>query len=103
MLTMNGIANWHSLICTMAIIAIGCTMLLSSSPANALADFKENAGIASGLYTATTFGAGALTSALFTKLVDSTNLTQVSLVYALNAAFALIIFAVNKTVKQDAK
>lgn len=101
MFAMSGVDAWYSLIGPMVIIAIGCTILLSSSPANALAEFKENAGIASGLYTATTFGAGALISALFTKLVDNTDLTQVSLVYALFAAFALVVFSLNKTVKQD--
>ncbi len=99
MFAMSGIAAWYSLIGPMVIIAIGCTMLLSSCPANALADFKENAGVASGLYTATTFGAGALISALFTKLIDSIDLSQVSLVYALFALFALVIFSFNKTVK----
>ena len=101
MFAMSGVDAWYSLIGPMVIIAIGCTILLSSSPANALAEFKENAGIASGLYTATTFGAGALISALFTKLIDNTDLTQVSLVYALFAAFALVVFSLNKTVKQD--
>jgi predicted MFS family arabinose efflux permease len=101
MLAMSGVDAWYSLIGPMVIIAIGCTILLSSSPANALAEFKENAGIASGLYTATTFGAGALISALFTKLIDNTDLTQVSLVYALFAAFGLVVFSMNKTVKQD--
>ncbi len=101
MFAMSGVDAWYSLIGPMVIIAIGCTILLSSSPANALAEFKENAGIASGLYTATTFGAGALISALFTKLIDNTDLTQVSLVYALFAAFALVVFSMNKTVKQD--
>lgn len=101
MLAMSGVDAWYSLIGPMVIIAIGCTILLSSSPANALAEFKENAGIASGLYTATTFGAGALISALFTKLIDNTDLTQVSLVYALFAAFGLVVFSLNKTVKQD--
>ena len=101
MFAMSGVDAWYSLIGPMVIIAIGCTILLSSSPANALAEFKENAGIASGLYTATTFGAGALISALFTKLIDNTDLTQVSLVYALFSAFALVVFSLNKTVKQD--
>ena len=101
MFAMSGVDAWYSLIGPMVIIAVGCTILLSSSPANALAEFKENAGIASGLYTATTFGAGALISALFTKLIDNTDLTQVSLVYALFAAFALVVFSLNKTVKQD--
>lgn len=100
MFAMSDIAAWYSLIGPMVIIAVGCTILLSSSPANALADFKENAGVASGLYTATTFGAGALISGLFTKLIDSTDLSQVSLVYALAALFALVIFSINKTVKQ---
>jgi MFS family permease len=101
MFAMSGVDAWYSLIGPMVIIAIGYTILLSSSPANALAEFKENAGIASGLYTATTFGAGALISALFTKLIDNTDLTQVSLVYALFSAFALVVFSMNKTVKQD--
>jgi cyanate permease len=101
MLAMSGVDTWYSLIGPMVIIAIGCTILLSSSPANALAEFKENVGIASGLYTATTFGAGALISVLFTKLIDNTDLTQVSLVYALFTAFGLVVFSMNKTVKQD--
>ncbi|EHR4992223.1 MFS transporter [Vibrio parahaemolyticus] len=96
---MSDIQAWYSLIGPMVIIAIGCTMLLCSCPANALADFKENAGVASGLYTATTFGAGALISALFSHLIDSTDLSQVSLVYALFALFALAVFSINKTVK----
>ncbi|GAK21942.1 putative multidrug resistance protein [Vibrio sp. JCM 19052] len=99
MFVMSGIQAWYSLIGPMVIIAIGCTMLLCSCPANALADFKENAGVASGLYTATTFGAGALISALFTHVIDSTDLSQVSLVYALFALFALAVFSINKTVK----
>ncbi|MET2901285.1 MFS transporter [Vibrio rotiferianus] len=99
MFVMSSIQAWYSLIGPMVIIAIGCTMLLCSCPANALADFKENAGVASGLYTATTFGAGALISALFTHLIDSTDLSQVSLVYALFALFALAVFSINKTVK----
>ncbi|WP_234497669.1 MFS transporter [Vibrio maritimus] len=99
MFVMSGIEMWYSLILPMVIIATGCTILLSSSPANALADFKENAGTASGLYTATTFGAGALISALFTKLIDSTDLTQVALVYGLTALIALLALALNKTVQ----
>ncbi|WP_447475201.1 MFS transporter [Vibrio harveyi] len=99
MFVMSGIQAWYSLIGPMVIIAIGCTMLLCSCPANALADFKENAGVASGLYTPTTFGAGALISALFTHVIDSTDLSQVSLVYALFALFALAVFSINKTVK----
>ncbi|WP_029789386.1 MULTISPECIES: MFS transporter [Vibrio] len=99
MFVMSGIQAWYSLIGPMVIIAIGCTMLLCSCPANALADFKENAGVASGLYTATTFGAGALISALFTHVIDSTDLSQVSLVYALFALFALAVFSIKKTVK----
>ena len=103
MFAMSGVSTWYSLIMPMIIVAAGCTLLLSSSPANALADFKENAGIASGLYTATTFGAGALISSLFTQLVDSTDLAQVSAVYALSALLALVVFIVNKTIKLDSK
>ncbi|MBC7002302.1 MFS transporter [Photobacterium sp. BZF1] len=103
MFAMSGIHAWYSLIMPMVIVAVGCTILLSSSPANALADFKENAGAASGLYTATTFGVGALVSALFTKLIDSTDLTQVALVYGLSAVLALVVFALSKTLNEDVK
>ncbi|GAM76209.1 hypothetical protein JCM19241_507 [Vibrio ishigakensis] len=99
MFLMSGIAHWYSLIAPMVIIAFGCTMLLSSSPANALAELKENAGVASGLYTATTFGMGAVISALVAKFVDSADLSQVSLVYTLFALFALVVFFFNKSMK----
>lgn len=95
------ILSWYSLIVPMVFIATGCTILLSSCPAHALADFKENAGVASGLYTATTFGVGALISGVFTKLVDSTDLTQVAMVYTLTSIFALAVYSRNKTIKQD--
>ncbi|PSW13159.1 hypothetical protein C9J01_09870 [Photobacterium rosenbergii] len=101
MFAMSGIHAWYSLIMPMVIVAVGCTILLSSSPANALADFKENAGAASGLYTATTFGVGALVSALFTKLVDSTDLVQVAMVYGVSALLALAVFTINKTLRAD--
>ncbi|MBY5946865.1 MFS transporter [Photobacterium rosenbergii] len=101
MFAMSGIHAWYSLIMPMVIVAVGCTILLSSSPANALADFKENAGAASGLYTATTFGVGALVSALFTKLVDSTDLVQVAMVYGVSAMLALAVFTINKTLRAD--
>ncbi|WED23801.1 MFS transporter [Vibrio sp. JC009] len=100
MFSLSNILAWYSLILPLVIVATGCTILMSSSPAKALADFKESAGIASGLYTATTFGAGALLATLFAMLADSTDLTQVALVYTLSGLFALAIFALNKTVRR---
>lgn len=98
MFALSHILAWYSLVFPLVIVATGCTILMSSSPAKALADFKESAGIASGLYTATTFGAGALLATLFATFADSTNLAQVATVYTLTSLFALVIFAVNKTV-----
>ncbi|GAM56445.1 putative multidrug resistance protein [Vibrio ishigakensis] len=100
MFLMSGIAQWYSLIVPMVIIAFGCTMLLSSSPANALAELKESAGVASGLYTATTFGMGAVISALVANFVDSADLSQVSLVYTLFALLALVVFFFNESMKK---
>jgi len=103
MLVLSGIQAWYMYIVPMAIIAIGNTLLCSCSPASALADFKETAGVASGIYTALTFGAAAVIATVLTNLIDSTNLSHVSWVYIATSVLALVAYSVNKTLKADAK
>jgi len=95
--------TWYAFILPMVLIAIGCTILLSCCPANALVDFRHIAGVASGLYTSATFGLGSLISAVFINLLDSADLSRVSMVYTLCAAFALVVLVCNKTIGQDSE
>ena len=101
MFAMSGLNTWYALIAPMAIVAMGCTMLLGACPAKALADFKENAGVASGLYTATTLGVGSMIAGGFVKLVDSQTLPYVALVFVGVSIFALIWLMTSSVIKQD--
>jgi MFS family permease len=101
MYLMSKTYTWYAFIAPMTPIAVGCTILLSCCPANALADFKHISGIASGLYTSITFGMGALVSSVFVNLVDSGDLTRVSLVYLVCAVTALVFNLFNTTISKD--
>ena len=98
MLLFSSMNAWYAFIGPMVLVAMGCTFILSNCPANALADFKQNAGVASGLYTAINFGGGAAIAGILVKLIDSTDLATVSLVYTLLPLFTLIFLVLNKTI-----
>lgn len=99
MLAFSNVGQWYTYIIPMAVIAVGNTLLCSCSPANALSDFKQLAGVASGLYTAGTFGLSAIIATIFASMIDSTQLSAVSWVYILTSVIALIGFRYNKTLK----
>lgn len=103
MYAMSETYTWYAFIGPMTPIAVGCTILLSCSPANALADFKHISGVASGLYTSFTFGMGSLVSSVFVNLIDSADLARVSLVYVVCAMFALVLLSFNATISRDSK
>ena len=103
MYAMSGTNTWYAFIGPMTPIAVGCTILLSCCPANALADFKHISGIASGLYTSITFGVGSLISSVFVNVIDSADLARVSLVYVVCAMLALLLLLTNTTVNSDSQ
>ncbi|EJL6751059.1 MFS transporter [Vibrio alginolyticus] len=70
---------WYAVTAPMIIMTVGITLVMTSSPARALENLKEQAGVASGLYSAAQFGlSAAIAGALFT-LFDSTDLKVVAL------------------------
>lgn len=54
-LFLSSFDTWFTFIAPMAINAMACTIFVSACPANALKDFKHNAGQASGLFSAINF------------------------------------------------
>jgi len=72
---------WQVYVFPMAISAVGCTIFVSACPAFALEDFKENAGTASGLFSALNFGIASMGATYLASVVDLTTSKQISLVY----------------------
>ncbi|HHF0522382.1 TPA: MFS transporter [Vibrio alginolyticus] len=101
MYTMSTMDVWYAFIGPMTPIAVGCTILLSCCPANALADFKHISGVASGLYTSITFGMGSLVSSVFVHLIDSSELGLVSWVYLACSLLAILLLILNETISRD--
>ena len=101
MFAMSSILTWYSLILPLVFVATGATFVMGCSPALAMADFKDNAGVASGLYTATLFGIGALLSAVYTQVAGSIDLVNIATVYSVVSVAGLALLTVNKTVKKD--
>ena len=100
MLAFSQADQWYTYILSMSVIAVGNTLLCSCSPAKALDDFKQLAGVASGLYTAGTFGLSAVMATLLASFIDSAQLSTVAWVYILTSVIALIGFRYNKTIRQ---
>lgn len=70
---------WYAVTAPMIIMTVGITLVMTSSPARALENLKEQAGVASGLYSAAQFGLSAAIAGILFTLFDSTNLQVVAL------------------------
>ena len=70
---------WYAVTAPMIITTVGLTLVMTSSPGQALANLKEQAGVASGLYSAAQFGLSAAIAGILFSLFDSSNLENVAL------------------------
>ncbi|MFB9217177.1 hypothetical protein [Vibrio sinaloensis] len=84
-------------------MTIGLTLVMTSCPSRALESLKEQAGVASGLYSAAQFGmSAAIAGALFT-LFDSSYLHVVAIASFGCLVIPWLLFFFSNTLKQHAK
>lgn len=86
---------WQAYIFPMAISAIGCTIFVSACPAFALEDFKENAGTASGLFSALNFGIASMMATYLASIVDLSTVRDISFVYIFVGLIVIMFYLIN--------
>ncbi|NQY20214.1 MAG: Bcr/CflA family efflux MFS transporter [Campylobacteraceae bacterium] len=87
-ISMSSYDTWYTYIIPMAISAMGCTIFVSACPAYALRDFKENAGQASGLFSALNFSISSLGA---TYLASTLNISSSKPYFAVFLALSIIV------------
>ena len=90
---------WQVYVFPMAVSAIGCTIFVSACPAFALEDFKENAGTASGLFSALNFGIASMSATYLATIVDLSSSREISMVYIFvggSVVLAYLFYSFNK-------
>ncbi|EGA67912.1 Bcr/CflA family protein drug resistance transporter [Vibrio sinaloensis DSM 21326] len=94
---------WYAVTVPMIVMTIGLTLVMTSCPGRALESLKEQAGVASGLYSAAQFGmSAAIAGALFT-LFDSSDLHVVAIASFGCLVIPWLLFFFSNTLKQHAK
>lgn len=76
----------------MAIIAVGCTIFVSACPAFALEDFKENAGTASGLFSALNFGLSSMGATYLATVINLSSARDISLIYIVIGTLVIVTY-----------
>ncbi|HHF0522388.1 TPA: MFS transporter [Vibrio alginolyticus] len=79
MLILADAQAWYAVTAPMIITTVGLTLVMTSCPGRALENLKEQAGVASGLYSAAQFGLSAAIAGVLFTLFDSSDLETVAL------------------------
>lgn len=87
---------WQLYVFPMAISAIGCTIFVSACPAFALEDFKENAGTASGLFSALNFGIASMGATYLASIINLTTSKEISYIYIGVGLIVVFIYILKK-------
>lgn len=90
---------WQFYVFPMAIATIGCTIFVSACPAFALEDFKENAGTASGLFSALNFGIASMGATYLTTIIDLNSSKEISFVYILIGLLVIFVYLLTNLLK----
>lgn len=90
---------WQFYVFPMAISAVGCTIFVSACPAFALEDFKENAGTASGLFSALNFGIASMSATYLATVISLNSSKEISLVYILIGLLVVCVYLLQKLLK----
>jgi len=69
---------WYAVTAPMIIMTVGITLVMTSCPGRALENLKDQAGVASGLYSAAQFGLSAAIAGVLFTLFDSADLHVVA-------------------------
>jgi|GEM_PF-3777933 len=97
--SLSSLNIWQVYVFPMAVSAVGCTIFVSACPAFALEDFKENAGTASGLFSALNFGIASMSATYLATIVDLTTAREISMVYIFvggSVVLAYLFYSFNK-------
>lgn len=70
---------WYAVTAPMIITTIGLTLVMTTCPGQALRNMKEQAGVASGLYSAAQFGLSAAIAGILFSVFDSSDLEIVAM------------------------
>lgn len=70
---------WYAVTAPMIITTIGLTLVMTTCPGQALRNMKEQAGVASGLYSAAQFGLSAAIAGILFSVFDSSDLETVAM------------------------
>lgn len=89
---LSSMNTWEVYVFPMTISAIGCTIFVSACPAFALEDFKENAGTASGLFSALNFGIASMGSTYLASIVDLSTSRQIASVYIIVGMLVILSY-----------
>lgn len=100
-LVLSSYDTWQTFILPMSISAIGCTIFVSACPAYALKDFKENAGQASGLFSALNFSISSLSATYLASTLDISSSKSYFLVFLALSIIVLIAFVLFKKRKNS--
>ncbi|WP_417324951.1 multidrug effflux MFS transporter [Halarcobacter sp.] len=84
---------WQTYVLPMAIIAVGCTIFVSACPAFALEDFKENAGTASGLFSALNFGLSSMGATYLATVINLSSARDISLIYIIIGTLVILTYS----------
>lgn len=93
---------WYAVTVPMIVMTIGLTLVMTSCPGRALGNLKEQAGVASGLYSAAQFGLSAAVAGVLFTLFDSSDLHVVALASSGCLIVPWLLFFFSQTIKQHA-
>ncbi|WP_210455606.1 MFS transporter [Vibrio crassostreae] len=90
---------WYAVTAPMIITTIGLTLVMTTCPGQALKNMKEQAGVASGLYSAAQFGLSAAIAGVLFSVFDSSDLEVVAIASFSCLVIPLILIQFSSVIK----